>query len=514
MGKNIFNSIKVERQRTNTFDLTHDVKFSSRMGELTPVLVTEVLPGDSFKIGADSLIRFAPLIAPVMHRFDATIHYFFVPNRIIWENFPEFLAQQAHVHPTLTLEDTVGSLTPEQLRFLDYMGVPPITNNTIAVNALPFAAYQCIYNEYYRDQNLITEVDYQLSDGPITPGTQFNELLTLRKRAWQHDYFTSSLPFAQRGPEALIPLGDVQLKDDWTTGGRFKESDGTTVVESTPFSAGVGGSLEFGTADYVNTAYDPNGTLESGTTTINNLRRAFKLQEWLEKNARAGIRYVELILSHFGVRSSDQRLQRPEYITGVKQPIVVSEVLNTAGQVLPDGDTGDPLPQGNMSGHAVSVIQGQSGSYRSEEHGFIIGIMSVMPKPAYMQGLHRQFSKLSPFDYYWPSFAHLGEQEVKAKEIYVDAADTEATFGYVPRYAEYKYIPSRVAGQFRSTLDYWHLARKFASEPTLSQQFIECDPDDLTRIFAVETGDDELFCHVLHKITARRPMPVYGTPML
>lgn len=522
MGKNIFNSIKVVSPPSNTFDLTHEVKLSTRMGDLTPVLATEVLPGDKFNIGADVLVRFAPLIAPVMHRFDVTIHYFFVPNRIIWKNFPEFLAQQAHVHPYMTIQDSTGTLTPDQVKFLDYMGVPPSggSSEPIQVNALPFAAYQMIYNEYYRDQNLVTPVDFELEDGEVTPGTQFDELLTLRKRAWQHDYFSSALPFAQRGPEALIPLGDVQLKSDWQLG----------TLDANPTIMGKDGNL-FGGNNSVNTdadnfslqstatgavkgAYDPDGTLETGSTTINNLRRAFKLQEWLEKNARAGIRYVELILSHFGVRSSDQRLQRPEYITGVKQPVVVSEVLNTAGQVLPDGDTGDPLPQGNMSGHAVSVIQGQSGSYRSEEHGFIIGIMSIMPKPAYMQGLHRQFSKLSPFDYFWPSFAHLGEQEVKNKEIYIDSTTPEATFGYVPRYAEYKYIPSRVAGQFRDTLDYWHLARKFSTQPTLSQEFIECDPDDLTRIFAVQSGDDELFCSVLHKITARRPMPVYGTPML
>lgn len=448
-----------------------------------------------------------------MHRFDATIHYFFVPNRIVWENFPEFLAQGPNVHPYLVLEDTAGSFTPEQLKFLDYMGVPPITGNTLQVNALPFAAYQCIYNEYYRDQNLIGEVDYKLDDGAVG-STQLAALLQMRQRAWQHDYFTSSLPFAQRGPEALIPLGDIQLKDDYAAGGKpfMNNSLGPEDTAQT-INNKAGGGIVGGT-DNEDLWYNPNGSLETGATSINTLRRAFKLQEWLEKNARAGIRYVELILSHFGVRSSDQRLQRPEYITGVKQPIVVSEVLNTAGQVLPDGDTGDPLPQGNMSGHAVSVIQGQSGSYRSEEHGFIIGIMSVMPKPAYMQGLHRQFSKLTPFDYYWPSFAHLGEQEVKSKEIYVDAANPESTFGYVPRYSEYKYIPSRVAGQFRDTLDYWHLARKFESEPTLSQEFIECVPDDLTRIFAVVAGDDELFCHVLHKITARRPMPVYGTPML
>lgn len=512
----IFNTIKVKKQKRSAFDLTHDFKFSSRMGELTPVLCTEVVPGDKFIIGADSLIRFAPLIAPVMHRFDATIHYFFVPNRLVWNQFPDFIANNEQlVHPYIRFQST---MTAAQLRFAEYMGVPRRTygeSDYVDVNALPFAAYQMIYNEYYRDQNLIEPVDFALTAGSIT-GTTLTSLLTQRKRAWSHDYFTSSLPFAQKGDDVEIPLGEVELKS-------IPLNDGAILrrIDNGSIPLGIDVQTDDATGELSNAttgggiyALDPNGTLEVGSTTINNLRRAFRLQEWLEKNARGGTRYIELILSHFGVRSSDKRLQRPEYITGVKQPIVVSEVLNTAGQVLPDGETGTPLPQGNMSGHAVSVGQGHSGSYYAEEHGFIIGIMSVMPKPAYMQGLARQFSKFDPLDYYWPSFAHIGEQEVKNKEIYIESATPEATFGYVPRYAEYKYIPSRVAGDFTGNLDYWHLARKFSSQPVLNQEFIECDPDDLTRIFAVETGDDELFCHVLHKIKAIRPMPYYGTPMI
>jgi hypothetical protein len=245
--------------------------------------------------------------------------------------------------------------------------------------------------------------------------------------------------------------------------------------------------------------------LELQPTTINDLRRAFRLQEWLEKNARGGTRYIENILTHFGVKSSDKRLQRPEYITGVKSPVVISEIVNTTGQT-------EGLPQGNLAGHGVSVSSGRSGSYFCEEHGYIIGIMSVMPKTAYQQGIPKTFLKNDTLDYFWPSFAHIGEQPVTNNEIYAYTASAEDTFGYVPRYAEYKYMPSRVAGDFRTTLDYWHLGRKFATQPSLNSAFVNCDATK--RIFAVDDPEgDSLYCHVLNKIKAVRPMPKFGTPM-
>ena len=500
MGKNLFNSIKLSNPKSNAFDLTHDVKLSLNMGELVPIMVTEAIPGDKFQISAESLIRFQPLVAPMMHRCDVSIHYFFVPNRILWEGWQKWIVNDptATVHPYMKLNGQNYNDYP----LCDYLGLPkPDISTAIEVNAFPFAAYQCIYNEYYRDQNLIPDQPYKLNSGE----NSFADIALLRKRAWEHDYFTSCLPFAQKGAAVDIPLGNVELKDNWSTLGtdpNFVNVLGT--IGSGTVSQATDGTIRVGSSGARN-AFDPDGTLEIQPTTINDLRRAYRLQEWLEKNARAGTRYVENILAHFGVKSSDARLQRPEYITGVKSPIVISEVLNTTGI---DGE----LPQGNMAGHGVGVATGKFGSYYCEEHGFIMGIMSIMPKTAYQQGVHRKWLKINdPFQYFWPTFAHIGEQEVLNTEIYVDSANPTATFGYVPRYAEYKFENNRVAGDFKTTLNYWHMGRIFDTEPALNEQFINCNPT--TRVFAVEDPEvQKVLAHVLNKVTAIRKMPKYGTP--
>lgn len=509
--KNIFNTVKIKTPGSNTFDLTHDVKMSGKMGLLMPIMNMEVVPGDKIKLACDTLIRFQPLVAPPMHRFDCYVHYFFVPNRILWDNWEKFITQQATGGiPTIQV---TNAWTAEQQRLGDYLGIPPMGSTTGVtnqnINALPFAAYQAIYNEYYRDQNLVAEVNYQLNDGANALGV----FATLRRRAWEHDYFTAALPFAQKGAAVDIPLGTVVLNPDWSAdnqdpkfvdatmshqAGTAFETNLTTVVASPVPGPGID----------VPAAYDPNGSLEVGSTTINDLRRAFRLQEFLEKMARGGTRYIEMILAHFGVRSSDKRLQRPEYITGTKSPVVISEVLATFG------DDVAGIPQGTMAGHGVSVGDGYVGSYEAEEHGYIIGIMSVLPKPAYQQGIPRTFLKTDPLEWYWESFANIGEQEIQNQELYAYTTTAEETFGYIPRYAEYKYMPSRVAGDMRGNLDFWQAGRIFASQPTLSQQFIEMDDAEVERIFAVNNGDDNLIIHCLNKIQARRKMPVFGTPQL
>lgn len=262
---------------------------------------------------------------------------------------------------------------------------------------------------------------------------------------------------------------------------------------------------------------DPNGSLTAATSslsvdaiTVNDLRRATKLQEWLEKNARGGSRYIESIESHFGVRSSDKRLNRSEFIGGSSQDVVISEVLQTSKT----DSAGSETPQGNMAGHAVSVGHSGAKGYFCEEHGFIIGITSIMPVTAYQQGIHRMFSRFSSLDYYWPSFAHLGEQEVLNQELFYSASSADKdTFGYIPRYSEYKFINSRVAGSFRDSMDFWHLGRKFDTAPSLNSDFIACNPSN--RIFAVELQNEQhVYAHVFNKVKASRRMPIFGTPRL
>jgi len=511
MKPNLFNSIQMFKPKKNVFDLSHDFKFSGDMGNLIPILVNECVPGDSYKISCDAMVRFAPMIAPIMHRVDVSMHYFFVPNRIIWKGWQDFVVSNTQNTPPYPFISFDGNPSNQYAKFLNYMGIPlrqPGTGGGVStdINALPFAAYQCVYNEYYRDQNLISSVAYQLEDGDNN--ANIYDLATMRKRAWEHDYFTASLPFAQKGQAVGVPIGaiegDAPVKFNiGSTGGGLTglvATDGTTqyntaIANGNPIPGSVGN------------IYAETEGLSVQPGTINDLRRAMRLQEWLEKNARGGTRYVENILMHFGVKSSDARLQRPEYITGIKSPVIISEVLNTTGET-----TG--LPQGNMAGHGIGVTSGNYGKYYCEEHGYIIGIMSVMPKTAYQQGIPRTYLKKDNLDYFWPSFANIGEQEVQNQELYAYTNTAEDTFGYVPRYAEYKYQPSRVAGEFTSSLDFWHLGRIFATQPALNEDFVQCDPAVTKRIFAVEESADSLYCHVYNKITAVRPMPKFGTPML
>lgn len=510
-NKNLFTQVAMAMTPSNVFDLTHDVKMSTKMGRLTPIMCLEAVPGDKFNISCESLLRFAPLVAPVMHRMDVSMHYFFVPNRILWPNWEKFITNDPSAPAPPTIACSIGAGDDEK-SLAAYLGLPVI-QNAMSVSALPFAAYQCIWNEYYRDQNLINPVNYKLTDGANIANA--NDLRPLRTRAWEHDYFTSALPFAQKGGAVQVPGGPVVLDPNWNGSlnvPHFQDDLGNTNIGEIGQGLDVNGVPNIqvangGVADQDSTAYDPDGTLIGQGTTVNDLRRSIRLQEWLEKMARGGSRYIEVIKSHFNVNGRDSRLQRPEYITGTKSPVVISEVLNTTGE-----NAG--LPQGNMAGHGVSVTTGKYGSYRADEHGYIIGIMSIMPKTAYQQGIPRHFSRTSPVDYYWPSFASIGEQEIAIKELYADAVNPDATFGYTPRYSEYKYMPSRVAGDFQTTLDFWHLGRIFGNEPALNQNFIEMHADNAERIFAVQGTEDNLYCHVLNKVRAVRKMPRFGTPTI
>ncbi len=520
----IFSKVAMPRPQTNTFDLSHDRKFSGKIGELMPITVMEAVPGDKFNIKATNLTRFAPLITPIMHQASVYCHFFFVPNRILWSNWEDFISggEDGLADPTFP---TINITTPTNGyavgALADYLGLPTGTQID-GVSALPFAAYQKIYDDYYRDENLIDKVDITLSDGTQS-GADAIELGTMRKRAWQHDYFTSALPWTQRGPEATIPLGTsapITWSNNTATATIVRNNTSGNPIAGYTFDGAsalyTGGSgqliadlptpvsLDFDNSDHL--FADLAGATASS---INDLRRAFRLQEWLERNARGGARYIEIIMAHFGVRSSDARLQRPEFLGGSATPITISEVLQTSA------NNTEPTPQGNMAGHGVSVGSSNYVSYKCEEHGYIIGIMSVMPKTAYQQGIPKHFKKLDKFDYYWPSFANIGEQPILNEELYHqnNATDTE-TFGYTPRYAEYKYIPSTVHGEFRDSLDFWHMGRIFGSKPTLNQDFIECNADDVERVFAVTAGQEHLYVYLHNEVKATRLMPYFGTPTI
>lgn len=497
----IFESVQLRKPRMSAFDLSHERKLSCRMGELVPVFIQDVLPGDQFMVSTETLMRLAPMLAPVMHRVNVYMHYFFVPNRIIWNQWEAFITggqdgNSAPVSPTSTIHG--ANYFPGCLA--DHLGLPPVDIESVySVSELPFRAYYQIWNDYYRDPNLENPVDVE--DLESVEGYQY----FLKQRGWEKDYFTSALPWPQRGPEVALPV-EVNYKA-YT---EMKEYDGDDPANGAPtintVTPGYKGILSSsGQPMNVRNIED-----DAISVSINELRTSSAIQRWLEKQARGGARYIETILSHFGVRSSDARLQRAEYLGGGKSPIVISEVLNTTGT--------EEAPQGNMAGHGYAVGNTNRFKRSFEEHGFVIGIMSVLPRTAYQQGTHRMWLRSDKFDYAWPEFANLGEQPIYGREIYqTSQADPEntATFGYQQRYAEYKYGCSSVHGAFRDTLDFWHLGRIFDGRPELSAQFTTMSPEEAERIFAVQ--DDEyqnLWVQLYHNVRARRPLPYFSDPRL
>lgn len=542
MANRIFNQVPGGKVSRNAFNLSHERKLSLDMGKLVPILCQEVVPGDTFRVNSEIMMRFAPMMFPVMHRIDVYVHYFFVPNRIIWNEWEDFItggdqAKYDVVFPRFRIDKSFwqtwqnthgasGSLG-------DYLGIPKIPEpatqaDHVEISMLPYRAYAKIFDEYYRDQDLVEPLDMDDGSGIYTT---LQQLPFLQNRAWEKDYFTSARPWAQKGDQVSLPItgqADVQLADEWqdqswsgpdplfvSKGSIASELERVVRLkhensrDQLPY-ASVGASVDPTTNKL---AYDPQGTLkvnmqQVSVATIAELRRAFQLQKWLERNARSGNRYTEVLRAHFGVKSSDARLQRPEYLGGGRQKVSISEVLQTS-------ETTENSPQGEMAGHGISI--GSTNRFKAffEEHGYVMGIMSVLPRTAYQQGIPKHLQKFDRFDYFWREFAHIGEQEIKNREIFVSPsqAANEGTFGYAPRYSEYKYIPSTVHGDMRETLNAWHLGRIFNNAPTLNKEFVQSNPS--TRIFNVEDENyHHLWCHIYNNVKAIRPMPVFGEPGL
>ena len=511
----IFNQTQFRKPNKTLFPLSHDRKFSMNMGELVPILCEEVIPGDKWQGKSEAMIRMAPMLAPIMHRLNVTTHFFFVPNRLVWNEWEDFITggPNGTSNPVLPWINISQTQNIESGSLGDYMGAPLTSNGVTAaaqMNALPFRAYQLIYNEYYRDQDIETEIEISKSSGQEINRA---EMLSLRQRAWEKDMFTSARPSTQKGQEVQVPLlGDAPVVFNRTDGdGRFIRSDtgAQASVGAVTMVDDLGDSvLESGGT---RSEYDPNGTLTADldavtATTIADLRNAARLQEHLEKNMRGGSRYIEQMLVHFGVKSSDSRLQRPEYLGGGKVPMMISEVLQTSQT--------DSSPQGNLSGHGVSAGTSPQWSQYFEEHGYIIGIISVLPKTSYYQGFRRHLLKDDKYDYPFPDFEGIGEQEVYNAELYhsYDDVPNKNPFGYQSRYIEYKHIPSSVHGDFKTTLEYWHMGRKFASPPTLNNSFIQSDPTN--RIFTVNDSSHKMWCNVYNDVMAIRPLSRFSNPKL
>lgn len=503
--------------KRSKFSLSHYKLLSADMGELLPIGLVEVLPGDTFQHATSLLCRVSPLLAPVMHPVDVRIHHWFVPHRLIWEDWEDFITggpdgMDASVFPTITLSYAAGPpATGSGVvgGLADYLGCPPTINN-LEVSALPFRAYALIFNEWYRDQDLVTALTIDKTSGSDTTTNT-----ALQNCAWEKDYFTSSRPWTQKGPEISIPLtGDAPIASDGTavTGHSSTQATVRTLRSDEQSQGGLylngypGGST--GNFIFDNPGLEADLTGVSAAN-VNDLRLAFALQRYEEARARYGSRYTEY-LRYLGVRSSDARLQRPEYLGGGKQRIQFSEVLQTAP--LTDTGTSEDVGVGELKGHGIAAVR--SNRYRRffEEHGYVITLLSVRPKTMYVQGLARTFNRRTKEDFWQKELQHIGQQEVLNKEVYAAAASPAGTFGYQDRYDEYRRQESNVAGEFRTTLlDYWHMARIFAAEPSLNASFVVSNPTK--RINAVET-QDVLWIMANHSIQARRAVAASGSSFI
>ncbi|QXP07898.1 MAG: major capsid protein [Arizlama microvirus] len=511
----------------SSFDCQSTHKTTFDAGNLVPVYVDEVLPGDTFKLNMTAFTRLSTPLFPIMDNMVLDSFFFFVPNRLIWSNWQKFMGQQANP------SDSISYVVPQQVSpaggyaigsLQDYMGLPTVgqvtSGQTVSHCAFWPRAYNLIWNEWFRDENLQNSVTVDTGDGPDTV-TNY----TLLKRGKRKDYFTSALPWPQKGASVTLPIGStapVSLSSTTGVQGKVRFADDHTFPTSDATLMGQASSGDFHFASTGRDAvYDPNGTLyadlsQATAATINQLRQSFQIQKLLERDARGGTRYTEIIRAHFGVISPDARLQRPEYIGGGTTSININPIAQTSGT----NASGTTTPMGTLAAMGTALAHNHGFTQSFTEHGVIIGLVSVRADLTYQQGLSKMWSRSTRYDFYFPAFATLGEQAVLNKEIYVTGTSTDNdVFGYQERWAEYRYNPSRISSLFRSTaagtIDAWHLAQKFTSVPTLNASFIQDNPP-VSRVVAVGSAANgqQFIFDSFFDVRKTRPMPMYSVPGL